>query len=468
MKIRKFIAGALLAVSLFLISSCGESGEAKDNGVTVSGLNVNYISVDQKSFKSEFYIGDEFSVGDLVVIGNMKDGSTKNISKKQYTVNSKAFDNTKTGTYRIDITFKDGDVVKTTYYRVNVFSILDSVDHLVGITAEGAQTTFNINTDFNSTGLKTTAKYFNPAAKSYSTKEVTPKVDSSKFDKTSVGNYEIVLSYVEEYKANGKSQTVDAKTFYIVTVVSTLSGISVNNSSLRYDAYSLGDDGTFNSFDTSKWEVYASFDGMSRTVKLASTDYTYRFNNKFTSDPTDSSYKNSYVVTFSYTYLDTTKTATQVIVMNPAKTPVAVLDPRVANLAALYEADYTVNSTFTIKAQVGGTVATDTDSNIEYPSTSAVQYVFNKRIKLQGNGSMSARSIEMNLTKDQTLTAFVLSDDSATAAIFGLYDKNGVVIDEFMIDGINLTKYTYKVPETGKYYIWGTGAVDVYYIAITA
>lgn len=486
MKIRKMLALLFMCAFAFSLIGCGNSNENNNNDTNDNqnndsnnnqeipeipeGVEIKNIYTITNNGKVDYFINDEFTFDGVRVLANCSDGEIREVPSKYITVNSSNFNNLKKGRYQIDVLYKKENIVKTTYYYVNVKSILDSMEHIVGITCDSGQSEFKVNEDFSNDTLKVTATYFDPKANTTRTEDVTGKVtiDSSKYNKKMVGIYEIILSYKQSYSADGKAQDIEVKTFYNVEVTSTLLSIKAMPSVYYYDAYTVGDDGTFNTPDTSNWNIVAIYDKVKDPVSLPTSEYTYSIAGDFTTNPNSDNYKNSYAVTYSYTYNGQTKTANATIMNNAYKNPVYEMDPRVLSLAESYAESSAITDNFKIKAHAGAVVIVDEDAKISYPSPSAIQFEFGKRIKLQGNGSIDARSIEMNLGANQTVSAYVMCDSSSEECVAGIYAQDGTAISETMVDGVNITKITFKTTTAGLYYLWGVGSLNVYYISVTA
>lgn len=475
MKIKKIFLLSLIGASAISLVGCNKTPEKPDDNTnenpndSVEKGPLKSIYTNVSAAKTTFYINEDFTTDGLKIMGDFTT-TREEVDNSKIQIDSSEFNNKKAGTYRINIKYVDNNLVKTTYYNVNVVSILDSIDHLVGIECSGAKNVFKANENFTTDGLEVKAVYYNPSTKETRKEDITNDsnlvIDSSNFNSKTIGLFEIVLSYSKNYTdTSGHSQIVEAKTFYSTEVESKLTRIATQFNA-KYDAYTIGDDGTFNTPDTSNWKVYAYYEGISSRVLLDSSDYSYEIVGSFTTNPENPNYKSSYTINFTYKYKDDTQTCSTTLVNNPYNAPIVSLNPDLIETTE-YSENVIVDSVFTLKAIVGGTIVVDKDVQ-QYP-TSAIQYSFTNRVKLQSNGAMDARSIQMNIKAGQTIVAYVMSDTASEDVLAGFYNADGVELKTVSVDGNKVNKIEYKVTSDGIYYLWGTnGSLNVYRIDVTA
>ncbi len=187
----KSLLGAIaVTLSVCGLASCGNSTEKPDHKEEDT-----LVSISLSGGKKEFTIGDEFTVGDLVVKANYSVSGEKTIT--DYSVDSSKVKKNEAGTYEITISYSD----KTAKYSV---VYVKAEDTLVSISLSGGKKEFTIGDEFTVGDLVVKANYSVSGEKTITDYSV----DSSKVKKNEVGAYEITISYNDktakysvEYKA---------------------------------------------------------------------------------------------------------------------------------------------------------------------------------------------------------------------------------------------------------------------------
>ncbi len=107
-KFKWLVALTLSTLTVTLFSGCsscdiGETGQTSDS--TADADNIASISVSGQ--QTQFYLGDTFSTGEMVVTVVYEDASTKDLQENEYTVDSTAYVATELGNYSITVSMND-------------------------------------------------------------------------------------------------------------------------------------------------------------------------------------------------------------------------------------------------------------------------------------------------------------------------------------------------------------------------
>ncbi len=192
-KIKVAILFIVMCVCMMFGFACGGSGSGskKLESITVSG------------YKAEFEYGEDFSVGDLVVTAVYDNGSSKEVT--DYSVNSAAYNANRAGKYNISVSYEeDGVSVKKGYF----VTVTESAT-VVALVLEGQTTEFAYNQDYYFSGT-VSQKYADGRLVAV---ETGYEVDSSAYNATLAGAYEIKVSYqgVDAYYTVNVMQSMVAK-----------------------------------------------------------------------------------------------------------------------------------------------------------------------------------------------------------------------------------------------------------------
>lgn len=214
MKILKRVRILLISLFVLIFSSAF---------LTACELFVNLKGIVLEDYKKEFSLGEEFSVGELVVTAKYADGTTKIV--EDYVVDSSAYNKDVAGEYTIVVSYTEKTATETEEYTVMV---LDDFS-VTGIEVEGQIIYFDCGTDF-SFGEGVVKKVYSDGLKVL-TRDY--QIDSSSYDANTAGDYEIIVNC-------GENQTV-----YTVTVMdeSYIESVTVSGQRTRY---TLGQEFVFN------------------------------------------------------------------------------------------------------------------------------------------------------------------------------------------------------------------------------
>ena len=73
------------------------------------------VKIDAENYKTNFSLGEEFSLGNIEVYKHFGNGTKNTIATEDYIVNAENFDKTQSGTYFIELIFKDNQNIKYIY-----------------------------------------------------------------------------------------------------------------------------------------------------------------------------------------------------------------------------------------------------------------------------------------------------------------------------------------------------------------
>ena len=283
MKISKILGVIALGVLGLSLAACsnGNNSTSEDkefefftDETTSSGYSLSSITVDTTNARTTFYIGEEFSTEGLKVSANyrkMVDGSwqSKQSELAKYSVDSSAFDSSAIGSYDIVVGYREGDIITSTIYKVNVSpSVYDNL-------AEGSTYVAGIKATFVDSGLygKNNSyireQYVKDAYRFDKTKLNFKLLTNKVLANKQIEQTESVISYVEISDSNiqsnvnydkigsypiritykGEDITVGGKTYE--NKVSTFVLINVVNPVKKIEKVSTGD----TSFETSVSKV---------------------------------------------------------------------------------------------------------------------------------------------------------------------------------------------------------------------
>ncbi|GHV00674.1 hypothetical protein FACS1894211_08560 [Clostridia bacterium] len=214
------------------------------------------LTLDYSTMKLIYKIGEALDYTGLAVTIQYADGSGKVLSEAEYGINSAAYDNTRAGTYMLNV--QVGNLSGS--FNVIVIGVME-----IQLDTTGIQLVYSIGESLNMSGLLVEALYSDFSVVTLGTGEY--NVDQSAFNNTAAGTYPVTVTYTV---GTGPS----AKTFtrtYSVVVIPDASAPTVANLLLDYSAirliYDLSD-----SFDPTGLVVKAVY-GDGSVVTLNASDY---------------------------------------------------------------------------------------------------------------------------------------------------------------------------------------------------
>ena len=247
----------------------------KSSNYTVSVVSsLTKVEVDASAAKTAYYTGDSFSSDGLVVKAYFKkSGSTdleeKTLTSSEYSVDSKAFNNTKSGTYPISVSYTDqGGATKSASYNVTVTDVLAKIELDLTKVKTKFYTDDKKVDEFSDDGIAAKATIWNKTTKAWEEKSLTKAdlvIDSSAFKKE-IGEYDIIVSYTYE----GITKSASYKVYFLAS----LDGLSVELAEGVANTYDLTAANPTVEIDVSKIVVKeANRDG---SIGKVVTDYTVK------------------------------------------------------------------------------------------------------------------------------------------------------------------------------------------------
>lgn len=223
MKKRKLFAIPLIGLAMLGIASCGE--EKNDQSTTSSsvsstitepeGVKLSSLIVDDNKMKTVYYEGQALDFTGLVVTAKYSDGTTKEI--KNYTYDESTYNASQKGDQFVRIVYTEDGVTKTRSIHVVVKTVLDQVNNVVGITAKTSKTSYKYQEELDLSDLVVTAYYEDGTTKVLDKDKYTVNKDT--FDSSKRGDYEIDVSYKEDYTIEGITRSCEVETCFFTSVV---------------------------------------------------------------------------------------------------------------------------------------------------------------------------------------------------------------------------------------------------------
>lgn len=177
------------------------------------------ITLNTENVKVSYVLGEEFDSTGLVVVATYSDSTTHQITN--YTIDSSSFDSNKVGTYNILVHYTEDEIEVTKRYQISIKDILSIVNYLIGIEVSPRNAYFLVGQDYSTDGLVVYAVYEDGTKVDVTNKA---NINSSKYNKNTVGVYEIVIDYQETYGEGEHAVTIFWDSFYFARVVQTLPG----------------------------------------------------------------------------------------------------------------------------------------------------------------------------------------------------------------------------------------------------
>ncbi len=437
MKKRKLFAIPLIGLAMLGIASCGE--EKNDQSTTNSsvsstitepeGVKLSSLIVDDNKMKTVYYEGQALDFTGLVVTAKYSDGTTREI--KNYTYDESTYNASQKGDQFVRIVYTEDGVTKTRSIHVVVKTVLDQVNNVVGITAKTSKTLYKYQEELDLSDLVVTAYYEDGTTKVLDKDKYTVNKDT--FDSSKRGDYEIDVSYKEDYTIEGITRSCEVETCFFTSVVLNMDSIKITKGTASFLQYS--------NIDISNWEVEVTYkEGVKETI-------TEGFTTNISDIFKDSSEVKTSDVTASFTYNGVTKTATRTIEIVPTR--------KTLNAGAV---DITTTPAQEQK-EVGNFILNKGYMAVADSQSCGCQS-FARSILLEGAGTREEYSIKLDVIRDKTITVVASSQEGSE---IGLYDAEGNVVKTYKV-GTTLQRYVFDVDDKGTYYIWSNGGVSIYFI----
>ncbi len=460
-KVKKFFYVALFFVLLWGVASCnkengndgnqGEDGGEENQPETV--IVLTNLELDTSNVKTDYYLGENLDTSNLKVTAVYKNVFSSEITREEVTNNIKIddskFDNKFVGTYDIFVTYDSGSEYYSKSYQVNVKDVLGLLPNYVnGLSVSLENTTYNVGEALNLETLVVTAYYKDGSSKVVNEGEY--ELDTTKLDMSKAGNnQELVVKYSETYEYDGVTRIVEVSNFVLIDVMDVLTGISFVSGN------TIVEQG--NSIDTSDWIVEASYQS---GAKYNISGFTVTAN---TSLPGTTN------ATITYEENGVTKTCSVEITVNPSSATTIKYEFNASNLelATLTSNLVSEDGIYTILANTSEQVVIDANNK------SIDDYKFTKRIKLGGEGSISSRSIKVDLTNYPSnasvkLVVYAISSSSSADRTLLLGDSTFTnVLNEFSVLGAAINKNEATINGGQEYYLYSSsGGINVYCVYV--
>lgn len=207
---------------------------------------IDYITVVEKPFKTQYYVGEEFDPAGMTFTEHYNNGTSEYVvspDENDYTIDG--FDSNTAGTKTITVTYKG----HTDSFTIEVLEI-----YIEYITIRPFKTQYYIGEEFN--GFQVTEYYNNNLCKDMSSSETVGEYTIDGFDTDTVGTKTVTVNY-KGFK----------ETFEIEVLEGNVISISVSSSKT---VYTIGED-----FDPTGTTIKVYYDrGKERTFALSDIDYT--------------------------------------------------------------------------------------------------------------------------------------------------------------------------------------------------
>lgn len=490
-----FVCGLVACAMAIPLAACnqtggggGGDGSSEDNRVLQS------ITVDSFDAKVNFAVGEEFSYEGLtvtanyLVLGTSITTATEDVTSK-VDYDTSEFDSSKAGTYTVYLSYTYGTVTMYGDYNVNVLSDLEGTIAGLEVTYDGARQ------------IDLTAE--NPTATIDLTKIKVTRMSGETVDDVGEtilpeGNY--TLSYSKDggaltaVEAGATSlsgltkgvysiyalstytlgnETFEMSGFVTVFVVDSLASIAKDEGgTLTYDygadVNTIGSD----------WTFTATY-GSGATVKLNAEDVDFgeRVNDNEGENSVTVSYTEEVLkydseaddaVTDSVT-VDCDVTYTIGENPNPDPGPSELTDVEF-NVNDLEIGDITANTNLTDDGKISVAATAEKAVTVDANDKTYGGIDFTRRLKLNGKGSDTERSVKLLVEGDATIKVYALSGSSSEDRSLNLYDSEfkSLITDQIAAGkptDADLSELTYSV-SAGTYYLASDKAVNIYYILI--
>lgn len=491
-----FVCGLVACAMAIPLAACndGTGGGGGGDGSSEDNRVLQSITVDSFDAKVNFAVGEEFSYEGLtvtanyLVLGESITTATEDVTSK-VDFDTSEFDSSKAGTYTVYLSYTYGTVTMYGDYNVNVLSDLEGTIAGLEVTYDGARQ------------IDLTAE--NPTATIDLTKIKVTRMSGDTVDDVGEtilpeGNY--TLSYSKDggaltaVEAGATSlsgltkgvysiyalstytlgnETFEMSGFVTVFVVDSLASIAKDEGgTLTYDygadVNTIGSD----------WTFTATY-GSGATVKLNAEDVDFgeRVNDNEGENSVTVSYTEEVLkydseaddaVTDSVT-VDCDVTYTIGENPNPDPGPSELTDVEF-NVNDLEIGDITANTNLTADGKISVAATAEKAVTVDANDKTYGGIDFTRRLKLNGKGSDTERSVKLLVEGDATIKVYALSGSSSEDRSLNLYDSEfkSLITDQIAAGkptDADLSELTYSV-SAGTYYLASDKAVNIYYILI--
>lgn len=456
-----------LPIVVLLLVACAMCFAACKLQTTVNKLKMS-ISVDTQNAKTEYLIGEELSFDGLKVVAKFftVDGVTTDevtVPTGDCQFNTVSYNNRQAGSYKIKVSYTyDGETSESTYTVTVVEREYDGISVEL---AEGVEDTYHltepVTIDTNAVTVKTTDAYGNlldGEVEGYTTSLYKGKTEialtDGKAEITESGAYQI---WVEKESETQMLYTLKAfVTIYVLDDVKTLEFNEDAEDTLL--TQEKGDD-----VMTETWSFTVTYES-GKTKNVSAKDV--KFSQKVDTDTVGKDIET--VATYTEYNAKSQKVTTTGATVKYTVTEHKEEGEKTVfvNASDLTAGDITeetkIGDGVYLIATSGKKITVDA-SKKTYEGLS-----FTNRIKLNGSGKITERSIKIVAEGPGTATVYAITGSSSDLTrTLAFADATGNVIQKS--DGLPnaITKVTFKIPSAGTYYIYSANSgINIYGIEV--
>ena len=438
-------------------------------GIKTYVLELKSIDVNTENTKTEYFTGDDFTDEGIEVTAEIAKATgvneKKTLSRDEYEINSASFNKYQPGVYRIVVSYTLEGVTKKASYDVTVTE--REYDGLSVSLKEGETDTYRLTAPFDldvtKISVKETDSYGNltdAEVQGYTTKLFKGKKEiaivNGKARITEDGAYQI---WVE--KASDVQAFYVRKAFVTVYVLDDVKTLAFDSSA----------EGTLTTQTEGKdeisetWKFIVTYES-GKTKVVGSKDV------KFITPCDTSAAGENLTATATYTEKNAkaqsiTTTEADVIYSVTAKQQEESAESTVTiNASDLETGDIVENKEIakgiTVMATAFKKVVVDANDKTYGELT------FTKRMKLGGKGNTTERSFKIEANSKGTVKLYAITgsgSDLSRQLVFA--DATGKEIKTSEGLPNEVTEVVFDIPAKGTYYVYGTAAINVYYISLT-
>lgn len=260
-KISKVIVSLLLVGSIaFFMASCQTNKPVEEPPVVPPPAPtlkkaISSVQLNTTNAKRSYFLGEEFSSTNLVVIARFNDGTSEDVSSSAE-INYDSFDSEVVGTYPIIVSYTFEGRVKRNSYEVEVTSLAQTIEkHVVGLEVEKRNTRYPINTTMDVSDITVTAVFSDDTTQVLTAEEY--KIDETHVDIKKPNIYPLVISYSQDYEVGEAKETVVVKNFVLITITDPVKSIRFVSGKTEFEYGSR--------FSTDDWVVEVTYESGATT-----------------------------------------------------------------------------------------------------------------------------------------------------------------------------------------------------------
>ena len=442
---------------------------------TLSACGIKYgvpelksVTVNAENAKTEFLTGEDFTFEGIVVTACIVAPTGKEAEQKlndgEYEVDSSGYNKYQPGVYSITISYTRNEITKKGTYKVTVVERL--YDGLSVALKEGETDTYRlgepVELDVSKITVKETDAYGNLTeneVEGYTVKLYKGKQEIALTDGKAVitedGAYQIWVEKASDVQAFYVRKAF--VTVYVLDDVKTLTFDQTAPGTLTTQVQGKDE-------ISSTWKFIVTYEsGKTKTVGSDQVKFLTACNTETVGE--------NFIATATYTEKNAksesiTTTEADVSYSVTAKQEEEKTEiTSVINASDLQAGDITANTE--IAEGITITATSSKKVTVDANSKSYGELKFTQRIKLGGVGKTTERSFKIEAKGKGTVTLYAITGSSGDLTRkLGFYDEAGNQLDT--TDGIPnaVTEVVFDIEKAGTYYVWGTAAINVYYVKL--